>query len=60
MTLHKALLIEDDKNRYCGIGKAERGLESIENSIYTTILRLKEYAKKSKEVFITAISNRNN
>ena len=58
MTMHKVLHLRDDADRlYVTRKEGGRGLTSIEDSVDTSILRLRDYIQKSKERLITAASS---
>ena len=58
MTMHKALHPRDDVDRlYVSRNDGGRGLVSIEDSVETSIQRLKDYIQKHEEGLITAIKN---
>ena len=61
MTIHKALYPRDDVNRlYVSIKEGGRRLASVEDSLNTSIKRLKDYILKNKERLITATRNNTN
>ena len=56
--MHKALHPRDDVDRlYVSRKEGGRGLASIEDSVDTSIQRLKDYIKKHERGLITAIRN---
>ena len=58
MTMHKALDPRDNVDRlYVSRRKSERGLDSIEDSVDTSIQRLKDYKEKRGGKLITATKN---
>ena len=58
MTMHKALHPRDDIDRvYVPRKEGGRGLASIEDSVNTSIRRLKDYTEKHEGELITAIRN---
>ena len=58
MTMHKALHPRDDVDRlYVPRNEGGRGLASIEDSVDTSIQRLKDYIEKHEGGLITAIRN---
>ena len=61
MTMHKVLHPRDDVNRlYVSRREGGRGLASIEDSVDTSILRLKDYIQKRGGRLITATRNNTN
>ena len=58
MTMHKALHPTDDVDRlYVSRKEGGRGLDSNEDSVDTSIQRLKDYLEKHEGGLITAIKN---
>ena len=58
MTMHKALHPRDDVDRlYVPRKEGRRGLARIEDSVDTSIQRLKDYVEKHERGLITAIRN---
>ena len=58
MTMHKALHPGDDVDRlYVPRKEGGRGLDSIEDSVDTSIQRLEDYIEKHERGLITAIRN---
>ena len=58
MTMHKALHPRDDVDRlYVSRKEGGRGLDSIEDSVDTSIQWLKDYIEKHEQELITAIRN---
>ena len=58
MTLHKALHPRDDVDRlYVSRKEGGRELASIEDSVDTSIQRLKDYKQKREEGLVTATRN---
>ena len=61
MTMYKVLHSRDDIARlYMSRKEWARGLANIENKVDTSIRRLEDYIKKSKERLITATRNDTN